>query len=133
MPAYFPESRQTSSILCTLATSSGTVSASIIFMLFTLSKEKINNIKQNIQNPLLWKYVFALQFFSLLFAYTLFYPGLFTMGKHGLGMVCFPMMVGSCILSFTLVGILILKEKIKPLQLFALIMCLSGLVFLAMK
>ena len=63
----------------------------------------------------------------------LVYPGMFAMGKHGLGMVCFPMMVGSCILCFTLAGIFLLREKVRPLQLAALAMCLSGLTGLAMR
>ena len=87
---------------------------------------------ENARNPVLWKYVLAMQFFSLLFSWTLFYPGLFAMGKHGMGMACFPMMVGSCILFFTLAGIFLLKEKVRPLQVVALAMCLTGLVCLAL-
>ena len=131
LPAYFPESRQVSSVLCTLATSSGAVTASIVFTLCTLSGEKVRRLWENVRNPHLWKYVLCLQFFSLLFSWTLFYPGLFAMGKHGMGMVCFPLMVGSCILCFTLVGLFWLREKVRPLQIAALLMCLMGLACLA--
>ena len=133
LPVYFPEARQVSSVLCTFATSSGAVSAAILYTLCTLSGDKISLLKSNVKNAMLWKYVLLLQFFSLIFAYTLFYPGMFAMGKHGLGMVCFPMMVGSCILCFTLAGIFLLREKVRPLQLAALAMCLSGLTGLAMR
>ncbi len=50
--------------------------------------------------------------------------------EKGLGGMCYPMMVGSCIISFTLSSIWLLKEKVKPVQLAALIVCLSGLVLI---
>jgi multidrug transporter EmrE-like cation transporter len=55
------------------------------------------------------------------------------MGKYGLGMLCYPMMVGSCIVSLTLTSIFILKEKAKPIQIIALVLCVSGLVCLALQ
>ena len=39
--------------------------------------------------------------------------------------------VGSCIVSFTLTSMFFLKEKVKAVQISALILCISGLVFLA--
>ena len=52
------------------------------------------------------------------------------MADAGLGGMCYPMMVGSCIISFTLSSIWILKEKLRPLQAAALGICVSGLVLL---
>jgi len=54
------------------------------------------------------------------------------MGRNGLGMLCYPMMVGSCIVSFTLISIFYLKEKIKAVQIAALILCIGGLICLAL-
>ena len=68
-----------------------------------------------------------MQFFSLIFAYTLLYPGLDAMGKAGAGAVSYPLMVGSCIVSFSLYSALRLKERISPAQLAALVLCLGGL------
>ena len=72
----------------------------------------------------------ALLFFNLLFAYTLFYPGMNAMADAGLGGMCYPMMVGSCIVTFTLSSVWILKEKLRPLQAAALGICISGLILL---
>ena len=52
------------------------------------------------------------------------------MADHGLGGMCYPMMVGSCIVSFTITSVLLLKEKIKPIQIAALAVCLAGLIFI---
>lgn len=133
LPTYFASSRQVSSILCTLATASGTVIASIIFTFCTLNEKKKKLLKDNLNNWQLWKYVLTLQLFNLIFAYTLFYPGMFAMGKNGLGMLCYPMMVGSCIVSFTLSSMIFLKEKVKLIQMIALILCLAGLSCLALR
>lgn len=133
LPTYFPECRQVGSVFCTLASAGGAVIASLIFMLCTLTAEKKRQLKENFTNPHLWKYVLALQGFGLLTSYLLLYPGMFVMGKHGLGMLCYPMMIGSCIVSFTLSSIFLLKEKVKPLQIAALLLCISGLACLAMQ
>ena len=133
LPAYYPEARMVSSIFCTMATSAEAVAASVGYMLFTLNEEKKRQLKENFVNLHLWKYVGVLQTFSLLTSYLLFYPGMFVMGKYGLGMLCYPMMVGSCIVSFTLTSIFILKEKAKPVQIISLVLCISGLVCLALQ
>jgi multidrug transporter EmrE-like cation transporter len=79
---------------------------------------------------MLWKYVMALQFFTLIFAYTLFYPGMNAMADAGLGGMYYPMLVGSCLVSFTLASIYLLKEKAKSLQTVGLVICIFGLIFI---
>ena len=89
-------------------------------------------LKKSVTSWHLWKYVFALQFFSLLFAYTLQFPGMDIMAKAGLGGMCYPAMVGSCIVSFTLSSVFILKEKVRKIQLAALVLCILGLVLICL-
>lgn len=132
LPGYYPECRKAGSVFCTMATAVGTVIASLLFTLFTLSTEKKRQLKNNFVSWHLWKYVIVLQGFGLFTSFLFFYPGVFIMGRNGLGMLCYPMMVGSCIVCFTLTSIFYLKEKIKPIQIAALILCICGLVCLAL-
>ena len=100
---------------------------------YTLARwtpERRRQFRSNIVNSRLWKYIAALQLFNLIFSYTLFFPGMNAMAEAGLGGMCYPMMVGSCILSFTLSSVFLLKEKIRPPQLAALGICIAGLIFI---
>ena len=75
----------------------------------------------------------VLQFFNLFFSYTLFYPGLNVMADAGFGGMCYPLMVGSCIVSFSFSSLFLLKEKFSFYQLGAVIVCLSGLVLICTR
>ena len=130
-PAYFPECRKIGSLYCTMATSAGTVAAALIFLVCSCRDGKKEQLKNNLISWDLWKYILVLQGFGLLTSYLFLYPGMFVMGRYGMGMLCYPMMVGSCIVSFTLTSMFFLKEKVKTVQIIALILCISGLVFLA--
>ncbi len=129
-PAYFEEARAINSITRSLAAVSGSLIGAVIYNILRMNPERKRQFRNNIANPTLWKYIGALQFFNLIFAYTLFYPGMNAMADAGMGGMCYPMMVGSCIVSFTLSSALLLKEKIKPVQLAALGICIAGLVFI---
>jgi drug/metabolite transporter (DMT)-like permease len=128
MPSYFPEAKAVNSITRTLASSAGACIAAIIYNLVRMDKSLLVKLKSNIKNKTLWKYVISLQFFNLFFAYTLFYPGMNVMADAGLGGMSYPMMVGSCIVSFSLTAVIILKEKFSLIQFFAMIICIVGLV-----
>ena len=41
------------------------------------------------------------------------------LGKAGLGGMCYPLMVGSCIVTFTLTSVFGLKERLQKIQAFA--------------
>lgn len=133
MPSYFEEARGVSSILRSVSAASGLLIMSIIWNLVQMTRERWVQIKSNIRNKTLWKYIGALQFFGLIFSYTLFYPGLNVMASKGMGGMCYPMMVGSCIVSFTLSSVWLLKEKMRPLQLAALFVCICGLILICTK
>ena len=128
MPSYYPEAREVASITRALASSSGIAISAVLYTARKMTPVLRQQLKDNFRSRILWKYVLILQGFSLLFAYTLFYPGLDAMAANGLGGMCYPMLVGSCIVSFTLSSIFFLKEKIHLIQLIALVCCISGLV-----
>ena len=133
MPSYFEVSRGVPSIVRSLSAASGTLFAAIIWNLIQMTPERWEQIKKNVKNLTLWKYIAVLQLFGLVFAYTLLYPGMDVMAGKGLGGMCYPMMVGSCIISFTLSSIWILKEKVRAIQLAALIVCIGGLILICTK
>ncbi len=129
-PSYFEEARIVNSIVRTQAASFGGLLAAVIYNLSRLTPERKKLIRENIGNKMLWKYVFLWQFFGLLFSYALMYPGMDAMADHGMGGMCYPMMVGAAIISFTLTSILFLKEKIRGIQLLAMLLCIAGLIFI---
>jgi drug/metabolite transporter (DMT)-like permease len=130
LPAYFQEARGVTSIIRSLSTASGTMFGAVCWNLAQMNRQYWQNLKNSLKRWTLWKYIMALQGFSLVFAYTLFYPGMNVMADAGMGGMCYPMMVGSCIVTFTLTSIWLLKEKTTRLQIIALVFCLSGLVLI---
>lgn len=133
LPSYFEAAQNVPSIVRALSTSLGVLVCAAIWDIVQMTEEHLQKIKKNFQNPMLWKYVGLLQFFSLVCAYTLLYPGMDIMAEAGMGGMCYPVMVGSCIISFTLASILLLKEKIKLLQLCAIAICITGLILICTK
>ena len=133
LPSYYPEADKVPSIVRVIATEAGFLISAIVWNLVRMNREHWAKIKSNLKNGMLWKYTIALQFFNLFFSYTLHFPGMNVMADKGMGAMCYPMMVGSCIVSFTLSSIWLLKEKMKPVQLAALIACIGGLVLICTK
>lgn len=135
LPSYFESAREVPSVFRALASAIGSFLAAAINILITLVKNyaKTAPIFKSFFRARLWLYVLGMQFFSLIFSYTLFYPGMDIMAKCGAGAICHPLMVGSCIVSFTLYAILALKEKTTMAQRLALIFCLIGLTGLCFK
>ena len=128
-PSYFPEARQVSSILRTLAAGcGGLVGYSLLFGLRIRREGKeATKVFENYRHPRFWVYIVSLQFFGLLFAYTLLYPGMDKMAAAGAGAVSYPLMVASCIIAFTVYSFTVLKEKPTTRQILALVFCLLGL------
>lgn len=130
LPSYFEAARGVPSIVRALSTAFGVLAAAVIWETARMDNEHWLKIKNNFCNITLWKYVGALQFFSLLFSYTLFYPGMNVMADAGMGGMCYPMMVGSCIISFSLASAFILKEKMRVIQIIGLASCIAGLILI---
>lgn len=70
-----------------------------------------------LKNPLMWRYIACLSGSGLVTGYLLMYRGLNLVAEAGAGAISYPVLVSSCIVSFTLYSIFVLKEKPKPLQL----------------
>ncbi len=129
-PAYFQEARGVSSIIRALSLVIGTVAAAVCWNLFKAKSDSWQKIKDTLRNKKTWLYIGALQLFGIIFSSILMYPGMNVMADHGMGGMCYPVMVGSCIISFTLTSIFMLKEKIRCNQIFALLVCLAGLILI---
>ncbi len=137
MPSYFEEARVVTSTARTMISAVGGLAGAICYLSFRMIREHSENyaghLLHNLKNPALWFYVLILQGFGLVFAITLFYPGMNAMADAGLGGMCYPMMVGSCIVSFTLTSVWFLKEKVRLPQLAALVICITGLVLICTR
>lgn len=130
LPSFFPESRGVPSIVRALFEASGIVITGVIFNLVKMSPERKQMIKDNLRNMTMWKYVAVIQNFHVIFAYVLFYPSLNAMAANGLGGMSYPLLTGSCIMSFSVAGIVFLKEKFTLLQAAGLTCCISGLILI---
>jgi len=129
-PSYYPAAREVSAVYKALASAVGAFSASLIP--FTMkafhSRKQLAWTFRGVRNPWLYVFVFSMQFFGLIFAYTCFYPGMDAMARAGAGSISYPLMVGSCIVSFSLYAIFGLKERASKKQIVAIVLCLFGLV-----
>ena len=130
LPSFFPESRGVPSIVRALFEAGAIVITGVICNLIKMTPARLEMIKENLRNPVLWKYVAIIQNFHVIIAYVLFYPGLNAMAASGLGGMSFPLITGSCIVSFSIAGIVFLKERLTPLQAAGLFCCISGLVLI---
>lgn len=128
-PSYFAECREISPVLRALAMASGSFSGAGCMLLYQKFRhpEISRQIFRGWNNKWLYIYTFGQQFYGLFFAYLLLYPGMDAMAEANAGAVCYPLMVGSCIVSFSLFAIFVLKEKATRQQITALGLCLPGL------
>lgn len=131
-PSYFEDARAVTSIARSLATASGTFLGALVYNLLKMNAERLAQLRSNLGRWTLWRYIIALQFFGLVFSYTLLYPGMNVMADAGLGGICYPMMVGSCIVTFSLASVCLLKERMTLLQAVALTVCITGLVLICL-
>jgi len=133
-PSYFEVTAGVPSIARAIASSLGTLAGYHLLGLFhRKTQEEIQAIRTCYRRSIFWKYIIAMQSFSLVTTYLLFFPGMDIMAHKGLGGAAYPLMVGSCIVSFTLLAIYELKERLRPLQIAGLALCTVGLVAICMK
>lgn len=131
-PSYFEQCRLVSSVLRTVAAACGAfVSYSIILLLKRKQEPIVTTIAAQWRRGRFWAYVFSLQFFGILFAYTLLYPGMDELARHGAGALAYPLMVASCIVAFNLYARLGLRERAGRNQILAILFCLAGLALMA--
>jgi len=132
-PSYFEEARAISSITRALASAAGALLTSVIYMIITQRGEFFRKLGESCRNVYFWIFVMGLQFFGLIFAYLLFYPGIDALAVHGQASISYPMMVGSCILSFTLYSMIFLKEKITKIGWVGLFCSIAGITLLCCR
>lgn len=132
LPSYFPEAREVPSILRAMAGASGSFLMAISYNLARMTPEHKAKIFASFRKPILWIYVGVLQFFGLIFAYTLLYPGMDVLGKNNMGAISYPLLVGSCIASFAIAGKFLLKEDFTFWQILALSFCFGGLFLICL-
>ena len=130
IPSFFEDFRRLSPIFRSLCAAAGNIAATIFWSVSRREPHPFSFQRETLHNRYFWIFVLGLQFFGLLFSYTLLYPGLDILGKAGLSGTGFPLMVGSCCVAFTITSRLLLKEVITFTQLAALSLCIIGLICL---
>ena len=132
-PSHFEAARAVSPMLRAMASAAGAAAASIAALAWNARCGNAAGVRERTASLLrgrLWFYAGGMQFFGLVFAYTLQYPGMDALGRVGAGALCWPILVGSCIVAFTAYSALVLKEKTTRLHLLAVAACLTGLFLL---
>ena len=130
LPSYYASTRGVTSVVRSICEAAAIALCAVVYNLVKMSPERKTLLKNSIKSPSFWKYVAIIQMSHLFLAYVIFYPGLNTMADNGLGGMCFPLMIGSCIVLFTLISAVFLKEKLRLLQALALTFCITGLIFI---
>ena len=128
-PSHFEQARAVSPLFRAIATSTGTLGPAVAMLLAGAARDRAVFRRKvcSLARGRLWLYALGMQFFGLLFAYTLFYPGMDALGRAGAGALSWPILVGSCVLAFTAYSTFVLKEKATKLVALAVLSCLAGL------
>ena len=129
-PSHFESARAVSPVLRSVAQAAGSAFAALLALGLSARAGNAATIRAraaSLTRGRLWLYAGGMQFFGLLFSYTLKFPGMDALGRVGAGALCWPILVGSCVVSFTVYSALVLKEKTSRLQVLAVISCLAGL------
>ena len=127
LPSYYEAGRSISPIVRSLCLSLASLITSSVTVF--INRKKIP-LRANLFSKYLWMFVGSLQFFGLIFAYLLFYPGMDAMAEHGIGNASYPLMVASCLIGFSLYSTLVIREKNTPMQCLGFICCLVGIVLI---
>lgn len=127
LPSYFKSGQNVPPILRSVCTAAGTLTIAVLVTVF--NRKKIP-VRANLRSKYLWLFVGSLQFFGLIFAYLLLYPGMDAMAKNGNGSASHPLLISSCIIGFSLYSVFILREKSSVWQYMAMAGCLSGIVMI---
>ncbi len=132
LPSYIPEMRDgVSTYFRTFSTACGGMFA--FFMLnFVIYKSAGfgARFRSTLKQALFWKYVLIKQCFGLVSAYFLIYRGIDILSKAGIGSASYPLLVGSCIVSFTLYARWSLKERNGITQSAGLVLCIGGIIMI---
>lgn len=128
LPSYFPEAAAVGSVSRSLSAALGALTAFLL-----ANRHSLPSRLGDLANPILWRYTACLVASGLPTGYFMLYRGLNLVAAAGAGAVSYPVLVSSCIVSFTLYSLFILKEKIKPLQFGGIGLALAGIVLITLK
>lgn len=129
IPSFFEGAERLDSSWKMAANGFGLAAGSLFFGLFEKpSPHVIRKTIASLNQKLFWWYIFIHHAPTILINFLLFYYGMDTLAKHGVGAIAFPLMTGSCIIAFDIYSMAVLHERRTPLQLFALLLCLLGIV-----
>ena len=129
-PSHFESARHVSPVLRSVATAGGSAFAALLALVWSAlagNAREVRTRTASLARGRLWLYAGAMQVFGLIFAYTLQFPGMDALGRVGAGALCWPILVGSCVVAFTAYSALVLREKTTRLQILAVASCLAGL------
>lgn len=127
IPSYFETARNLSPIIRSISSSTGGFLAAFIIL---TKGGKLKTWGHQFRSKWLWIFIGSLQFFGLIFAYLLHYPGMDAMAKHGIGAASYPLLVASCMVGFFIYSKFIMREKNTPAQYGALVGCLLGIILI---
>lgn len=129
IPSYFESVQRITPYFRSLMGASGAFIAAFLLLIF---QKKTKLFIENTKSKWLWIFSMGLQFFSLIFAIYLFYPGMDTLARCGAGSLSYPLLVSSCLIGFFFYSLLVLKERNTPLQYASLACCLTGIVMICL-
>lgn len=129
LPSYFESAQKITPVYRALFLASGVLTTAVIRVIW---QRNWNSFRENLKSKWLWIFTFALQFFGLIFAILFQYPGMDALARCGLGSVSYPLLVGSCLVGFSLYSMFILKEKNSLLQFASLGCCLAGIIMICL-
>lgn len=128
IPFFYPEAANISPLYCTFMMMAGyAVCSTVLFILRRRDREYIRGFYNSLVSAKAWKYSFWLLPVSSIVAFLCQFPGMKVMAEHGMGGMSYPLMVGSCIVIFSVFTTVSLKEKFRAIQIFALAACICGL------
>ena len=126
IPSYLDEVAGVSSIWRTLGYFSGMLAGFLISLI--CDPEMRKNCVFAFSNKFTWLYALLIDAVEIFTCYCLLFPGMDALAKAGQGAIATQLMTASSIITFELYALCILKEKRKPIQIFALLCCLAAII-----
>ncbi len=132
LPSYIPEMRDgVSNYFRTFSTACGVMTAfGLLNFVIHKSAGFGARFQSTVKHPLFWKYVLIKQGFGLVSSYFLMYRGMDMLSKAGIGSASYPLLVGSCIVSFAVYARWVLKERNGMTQCAGLVLCIGGIIMI---
>ena len=97
-------------------------------ILYVVSSKTRSEIVKLLKNKYTWRYSLLIDAVEIVACCCLMYPGLDALADTPVSAMSMQLMTASGIVTFELYAVLILKEKRKPLQVIALMLCLASIV-----